>query len=73
MDNNNMSDYTKAEIGRLNEKIRRYQEAATKLDGLDPETKATVLESLKESIRGFDLNIKMIEHNVSQMSDVLKR
>lgn len=61
------------EIERLKEKIRKYQEATTKLDGLDNETKAIVLASLKESIRGFDLNIKMIENNLAQMSDVIKR
>lgn len=61
------------EIERLKEKIRKYQEATTKLDSLDNETKAIVLASLKESIRGFDLNIKMIENNLAQMSDVIKR
>ena len=61
------------EIERLKEKKRTNQEATTKLDGLDNETKAIVLASLKESIRGFDLNIKMIENNLAQMSDVIKR
>jgi len=61
------------EIERLKEKIRQYQEASTKLDGLDNKTKEIVLTALKESIRGFDLNIKMIENNLAQMSDVIKK
>ncbi len=73
MDYNNMSDYTKAEIGRIRDRIRKYQDAATKLDGLDSETKATILASLKESISRDELNIKMIENNVAQMSDVIKK
>ncbi|MBP5683943.1 MAG: hypothetical protein J6X02_01635 [Bacilli bacterium] len=68
-----LPEYTKTEIGRIRDRIRKYEEAATKLDGLDPETKATILMSLKESIARDELNIKVIENNFANMSDVIKK
>ena len=53
------------EIERKKEELKKYEVALTKLDSLDPETKALVLEAMRTKMFEIRDIIAMIERNRS--------
>ena len=54
------------EIERKKEELKKYEEALTKLDSLDPETKTLVLEAMRTKMFEIRDVIAMIERNRRQ-------
>ncbi len=53
------------EIEKRKETLKKYEEVRTKLDSLDPETKALVLEAIRRLEFELRNEISMIERNMS--------
>ena len=53
------------EIERKKEELKKYEVSLTKLDSLDPETKALVLEAMRTKMFEIRDIIAMIERNRS--------